>query len=515
VIDRIDAPVDGLHTAVFLRGDGPTRRPAMVLRTPYGVEDRVADATRMAADGVAVVIQDVRGRFGSAEAGPFDLGLSDRLDGAACVAWAREQPWCDGRVGLWGFSYGGFTQWQALLGCAEAGVPVACAAPSMAPPPWQGVDFRRGGAVELSAAAHWLPRQAFRFDRAFETDHVLDAATGWVDIDLALAHPALQNPRTRSTVARVVGNGVFAGLWERVFGGSGSASGDSAGPSVDGPVEAPLLIAGSWYDVWSEGTTEAFAWAQQNSASPSVAASHRLVMAPQGHGFDPPREVDLGPEALRFGLDVDHRWALEWLFDRDRPLRDLAPVTYFSIGPNEWRSASSWPPPGTHVVTLDLPDVDRTLHYDPARPVPTRGGAGLGLSPGPSDQHGLSGADRDDVLTFEWPVLERALDLAGPVITVVEVTAGSRHLDLTAKLVDVDPAGRAMSICDGISRVELDGPRARVEVRLGVVGYVVAVGHHLRLDVSCSNFPRFDLNPRCGPTEATVHGGRLNVVAFP
>jgi putative CocE/NonD family hydrolase len=508
VIERIDAQVDGLHTAVFLDGSVSGPRPALVLRTPYGVEDRVADASRMAADGVAVVIQDVRGRFGSAEAGPFDLGLTDRADGVACVGWAREQPWCDGRVGLWGFSYGGFTQWKALLGCAEAGVPVVCAAPSMAPPPWQGVDFRRGGAVELSAAVHWLPRQAFRFDQAFETEHVLDAA-GHVDIDLALAHPALADPRTRSTVERVVGNGEFAGLWEQVF------AGDAARPGAEGCVDAPLLIVGSWYDVWGEGTTEAFAWARRNSVSPAVARSHRLIMAPHGHGFDPPREVDLGPDALRFGLDVDHRWALEWLFDRDRSLRDLAPVTYFSIGPNEWRSAPSWPPPGADVVTFDLPGAGRSYRYDPARPVPTRGGAGLGLPPGPSDQHGLSGAERDDVLTYEWPALERALDLAGPVTALLEVTSASRHLDLTAKLVDVDPDGRAMSICDGISRVGIDRPRALVEVRLGVVGYVVAVGHHLRLDVSCSNFPRFDLNPQCGPTEVTVHSGGVEVVAFP
>lgn len=510
MIDRIDAQVDGLHTAVFLDAGagGPRQVPALVLRTPYGVEDRVADATRMAADGVAVVIQDVRGRFGSEGAGRFDLGSTDRLDGVACVSWAREQPWCDGRVGLWGFSYGGFTQWQALLGCADAGVPVACAAPSMAPPPWQGVDFRRGGAVELSAAAHWLPRQALRFDAAFETEHVLDQA-GRVDVELALAHPALQDPRTRATVERVVGNGDFAGLWERVFAGP-----DSAGSWAGGCVGAPLLIVGSWYDVWSEGATEAFAWAQHNSSSPSIAAAHRLIMAPQGHGFDPPREVDLGPDALRFGLDVDHRWALEWLFDRDRSLRDLAPVTYFSIGPNEWRSASSWPPPGTEVRAFDLPAAERVYRYDPARPVPTRGGAGLGLPPGPSDQEGLSGADRDDVLSYEWPVLEQPLELAGPMVAALEVSADAPSLDVTAKLVDVGPDGRAMSICDGIARVAVDGPRQSAAVRLGVVGYVMAAGHRLRLDVSSSNFPRFDRNPACGPTDVIVHRGRVEVVAF-
>ena len=516
-----------LNTEVFLpQGRGPF--PAMLLRTPYGIADRVEDAVRMCGDGVGIVIQDCRGRFGSG--GQFDLGAHDRGDGVETVAWIREQPWSDGRIATWGFSYGGHTQWQTLTGAPEG---LVCGAPIMAPPPWSSLDFRRGGAIELSAAAHWLPRQAATdpgpwpddirlrcLERAFETEHVVTQALGFdaVDVDRALAHPAL----TTAPVAAgwpVEGVEPFEQLWREVF------ALPRAGLSPRSPVQVPLLVLGSWWDLWSSGTVDAWRWARATSP-PHVARHHRLIMTAAGHGFDPVRHGDVAG-ALRFGLDVDHQWALEWLLDRKTDLRDLSPVTWLAYGGEGWRSSSDWPPPGAETITLHLSSGgaltvgmpatgELPLRCDPNAPVPTRGGAGLGLVPGPSDQRGLSGAERDDVLSFVSEPLPRQ-ELAGRITARLFVSSDAPDLDACVKIVDVAPDGTAVSVADGISRSRWrngdsepsfleDGSIVELSVEVGDVGYVVEDGHRLRVDLAGTNFPRFDRNTHTRASEGTTAG---------
>lgn len=501
-----------LETAIFLPDrDGPFA--CALLRTPYGIDDRVGDAERMAADGVAVVVQNVRGRFASD--GDFDLGRSDPDDGRATVAWARRQPWCDGRVALWGFSYGGFTQWATLASGVD-GVVAAC--PSMCPPPGRRLDFRRGGALEWAAMCHWLPRQAAIGGRAAaeEAGRLLQSAfeppdvvgdDGEVDVGLALDHAMLGAAPQRS--AWPGGDPVLAQVWATIF---DEAPSDS---TMELPtISTPCLIVGSWYDLWSEEPGEAFAAVRRASIDPAVAGAHRLVLAAAGHGFHPLTGIDLGPDADRFGLDLDHRWAMEWLTDTPGPLRSLAPVTWFLIGPNEWRSDDCWPPSGSQPLEVSLADGEGStpLVADPSRPVPTRGGSGMLLEPGPRDQAGLAGHDRDDVASFEILTAGEGLVLAGPVVADLWVATDVPDADVAVKLVDVAPDGSASSVCDGITRLRWrdGGERAQpaepghpvaVQVRLGAVGYQVAAGHRLRVDVAGSNFPRYALNSHTGRPE--------------
>lgn len=546
IVERVPM-VDGveLETVVFLPG-GAGPFAAELLRTPYGVDDRVDDAERMTADGVAVVVQSCRGRFGSG--GHFDLGATDGTDGAATVRWMRAQPWSDGRVALWGFSYGGFTQWATVLAGAT-GLTSIC--PSMCPPPGRHLDFRHHGAIEWAALAHWLPRQAAigspgdsaasrqLLAWAFEPESVLDD-DGQVDVGAALSHPSLgRHPMVDAWP--VAGTGDYEMAWRAVFtrppvgfdiqigplSGTNRVSKPGGFPDDaldDAPddviVDAPALVVGSYYDLWSEEPGLTFEWLRTHSASAEVAAAHRLVLAASGHGFHPLEGIDTGPDATRFGLDLDHQWALEWLRGVAGPLRNLAPVTWFLLGPNEWRSAQSWPPEGAvaeQLTVVGAGDGDSdatTIVVDPADPVPTRGGSGMLLPPGPWDQRGLSSAHRPDIASFTFPPVAQTTVLAGPVHARLWVSVDAPDADVAAKLVDVAPDGRAMSVCDGITRLRWrDGTEAPAllepgtpvvaEIRMGAVGYQVEAGHHLRLDVAGTNFPRYALNAHTGAPDGT------------
>ncbi len=534
---------DGIHLAADVQlpvGAGPW--PAAVLRTPYGRVFDAETARVLSQDGMAIISVDCRGRFDSE--GRFDLGENDGADGADTLDWVAAQPWCDGRVAGRGFSYGGLTQWGMAVNSAP---PLVCAAPIMAPCWWRGMSFREGGAVMLAAAAHWLPRQAAAdptcvedlreetLSRALEFDQIIE--NDRVCISAALAHRALGRLPLKDPWP-FPGSDLFADIWRKIFECSTPRSWiDDAGPPNNDRLLAPTLIVSGWYDLGCQDSIAAFGHLQRTSP-PEIADQHRLVMTAHGHGFDPLREVQLPPEAWRFGLDSDHRWAKEWLFGDDATLRSCDPVTYFTLGANEWRGADRWPPPGAEPESLYMypgrSNGDGTLgggpareqsvggfRYDPSRPVPSRGGAGIGLPPGPSDQIGLTGGVRDDVLSFTSDALKGEFEITGPITAEIFASSDQPDTDFTVKLMDVHADGRATSICDGIVRARYrNGPDPEFlrpgviegfQVHLGNVSYQIHRGHRLRADLSSSNFPRFDRNANTGAPEGTDGLGDLRV----
>jgi putative CocE/NonD family hydrolase len=217
---------------------------------------------------------------------------------------------------------------------------------------------------------------------------------------------------------------------------------------------------------------------------------------------------------------------MEWLFNRGRELRDLAPVTYYCYNAG-WCDAAAWPPPQARPQrffldgdamalkpTAELPSSRSVFVYDPSNPVPSRGGRTLGLPAGPCRQDGITGGARPDVLSFDSDSLRADLVITGGVFAELLVTSDATHTDFTAKLIDVHPDGSAYSICDGICRTRFrDGrPSAplnehvptEVRIHLGSTAYVVSAGHRLRLDVSSSNFPWYDRSPNVDAPEGSV-----------
>lgn len=524
-----------LTTDLYLpEGEGPW--PALLHRTPYG-SHWFADAAREFTKDVAVVVQNVSGRFGSD--GDYDLGETDVTDGADAVAWIASQPWCDGRVAGIGISYGGYTQLRLASASPEG---LVCIAPQLAGAWWKGLFFREpGGPLALATSAHWLPRQAsddtsskeeFRnqmLSRALEFFQIVK--DGKVSLEAALAHPAISRLPLRDPWP-FEGSDVFSEIWTSIFDRPPPVSWfDDPGPSPSETITVPTLVFNGWYDMGVQGSIEVFR--RLNETSPGM---HKLVLAPMGHG-EPLTEYDAGADGERFDLFIDNRWAREHLLDEGTELRDLEPVTYYTFHKG-WSSASTWPPEGTQEqrwalhagatnadgrLTMDG-SYERTsieFPYDPRHPVPTRGGLTLGMPPGPSEQSGLTAGARADVVSFTSDAFDESVEITGTVAVELYASSDAPDTDFTAKVIDVQPGGRAMSICDGIIRARYrNGVRAemlvpyevaRMRIHCGSISYVVRKGHRLRVDISSSNFPRFDRNANTGNPEGTDREEDLRV----
>jgi putative CocE/NonD family hydrolase len=288
----------------------------------------------------------------------------------------------------------------------------------------------------------------------------------------------------------------------------------------------PVFAVGGWYDNFVESDLEAFAALHaRNGLS-------RILVGPWAHNMSAPFEgTDFGTNSSAPIRAMQMEWFDQWLMGKDTPLLSKPPVRVFLMGANRWRDAREWPPENTSPKNFYLGSGgeanslagDGTLsskesagvadHYlfDPNRPVPTRGGP-VCCNPrvfpwGPMDQRGVE--ERKDVLVYTSSPLKRDLETVGPVKVVLYVATTARDTDFTAKLVDVAPDGVARNLTDGILRLryrnslekaELAKPGEvyRITVDAGVTGNVFLKGHRIRVEVSSSNFPRFDRNSNTG-----------------
>lgn len=501
--------------------------PALLSRTPYdknqvaGFSDDL-DLFSCLRAGYAVVVQDVRGRFGSA--GTFEPFRGEAEDGADAVAWVAAQDWCDGTVGMFGKSYLGTTQWQAAVAAPPA---LRAIAPSMTPSGIYQGNSHHGGvpvlhtlrwAAGLSAAA------AARIVAA--GGQVPPAWTPDLDPDAVLEHlPLADHPAFEQT----------APFWRQWL----------AHPT-DGPywrsmspnlrfnqLNVPSLNIAGWYDIMLGPVLENFSRARSHGHG--EAHHSRLIIGPWSHvnlsGAFPERSFGASAGREAFGLDDRQlAWFDQWL--RGVGGADTDPVvSYFLMGADQWRTASDWPPPGVLPTPFHLHsgghantrhgDGRLTLHAaldepadsftdDPLHPVPTIGGQTLLSGPlghGPRNQADVE--DRDDVLVYTTEPLEEPLDVAGPVGLVVHLTCDAPDTDLTAKLVDVHPDGRAIILTEGILRARyrnsLEFPRLlspgqtyQLDLDLWATANRFLPGHRIRLEVAGSNFPQYGRNSHTG-----------------
>jgi uncharacterized protein len=227
--------------------------------------------------------------------------------------------------------------------------------------------------------------------------------------------------------------------------------------------------------------------------------------------------------------ELEKRWFDFWLKDKETGVEDWPAYRIFVMGQNKWRNENEWPlartkwtdvylhsggkansSKGDGSLSLEKPASQQAdkFTYDPENPVPTRGGNNLiGPPSGPFDQSQLE--ERDDVLVYTSPTLDNEVEITGPVKLVLYVSSSTQDTDFTAKLVDVHPDGKAYNLCDGILRARYrnsimktellePGKIYQLEIDLGVTSNVFQAGHKVRLEVSSSNFPRFDRNPNTG-----------------
>lgn len=548
VLVEKDVPIplrDGVTTYadVYRALDGPPA-PVVLVRTPYdkevstGAVGVVPQWLKLAERGYAVVVQDVRGR--ASAAGVFYPFANEGPDGFDSVVWAAGQPWSDGRVGILGASYFGAT---TLLAARESPPGLQCLVPIITADDYHAGWAYQGGAFELGFMGSWgaglAAMQFLRPDCAVSPAARRQLQEAMANPAAMLAHvpistmPGMSEPEVAPFWADWTAHRADTGYWQRW-------RISDAHPHM----ALPAFHVGGWFDIFLAGTLRNF----QGMAAAGN-APQKLLIGPWAHtGYDRylgAREFGPTGAAAFAGVigDINH-----WL---DRYLRGDAgvetgpPVRYFLMGANEWRSAECWPPEGARMERWYLHSRgsanslrgDGTLSraqpeskeppdsflYNPARPVPTGGGNLLMLAirqPGPWDQREIE--QRDDVLVYTSAPLAEPLTVAGPVTLHLSAATDGPDTDWTAKLVDVFPDGQALNVCDGIIRARYRGSRQNPELLTPgeVYDYTIDLvatatrfpaGHRLRLELSSSNFPRFDRNTNTGGEIATEAAWRVAV----
>lgn len=453
--------------------------------------------------GYHVVLQGTRGRYKS-EGNYYPL-TTERQDGLDTLRWLKKQGWHDGRLGMWGGSYFGYTQW-VLADQEDPG-------PSALMIQLSSTSFYEmlypGGAFSLESALIWAVWSTENEDRDIPYEILKRGFDGFPLIqaddraakDISFFNDWVNHPQEDD-------------YWNTI--------------NVRWKIkslQAPVLMMAGWYDPFLPSQLTDFKEIQE-SARPQVAKASKIIIGPWGHA----RTVTFpnGLKTWHYRLE-SLAPTIPW-FDRHLLTRDGAelfesPIKIFVMGKNVWREEKEWPLGRTEYVSYylrsngkansaagdgllslmppgkeELPD---TYSYDPQNPVPTFGGTMIGPRVGIARQNEVEA--REDVLVYSTAPLEQDVEVTGPVQLILYISTTAPSTDFTAKLVDVHPDGSAYNVCDGILRRSydsLDEP-VEIEINLWPTSMVFFRGHRIRLEVSSSNFPRFDRNPNTGRPIAT------------
>jgi putative CocE/NonD family hydrolase len=504
---RVSMP-DGVRLATdHYRPAGIQRGPVVLVRTPYGKHTPLGAAYghAFARRGLQVVVQDVRGTFGSHDSDDFTPFVNETKDGLAALAWLRRQPWCDGRVAMAGASYLGYTQW-AIAPYADpklSAIGLGITASNFRP------TFYPGNSVALQLALAWssgigtqearLPlrdRLTFR-RRVTEAMSTLPAARA----DLAAIGRHVQFLTSVLEHAEPTDS-----YWDLLDHGT-----DLAG------LGTPASFVAGWYDIFLARQLQDFVDLQR-AGVPS-----RITVGPWWHG-----QLSSMPTMFRDQVD----WLAGHLLD-DKAMLQRPAVRIFLQKADRWLDFDRWPVPATELVLY--PDIDRRLRreiptgegirafrYDPSDPTPLVGGAPLNIPGGQRDNRRVEA--RDDVLVYDGEPLTEDVDVIGSGSAQVFVRTEHPDADVFVRVCDVDPRGRSLNVVEGIRRLRPDDQAAddlgtrTAQVELWPTAYRFHRGHRIRVQISGGGFPNYIRNHQTGePIISASHSvpGRTQILHGP
>lgn len=503
--------------------------PVILMRTPYdkSVNWAASPAYKIVPRGYVFIVQDVRGRYTSeGEWYPF---RHEQADGYDAVEWAASLPYSNGKIGMMGGSYVGATQ---MLAAIAAPPHLAGIAPEITASNYHDNWTYQGGAFEQWFDQNWTTQLARNtLDRLIDKN--TDARVGTLALPLA-NYPVFnfgQLPADAQLTASIapyyfdwLAHPDYDDYWKQW--------------SIEehfSNIAVPMLSVGGWYDIFSDGTLRNYMGARDHGVTDAARTKQHLLMQIGGHAGSGRRigDVDFGPHALENAyVDVVLDW-YDYLFKEiHNQFSTDRPVKLFVMGVNEYRQEGDWPPPeaqyikyflhssgkanslrGNGSLSTSAPKAEPSdsYVYDPGDPVPTMGGplccAQKLIEPGPRDQRGVE--NRDDVLVYSFGPLTQDLDVTGPVKATLFVKSTAVDTDFTGKLVDVSPDGVALDVAEGILRMRYRDSREhaslsnpgqiyQIDLDLWATSNVFLRGHTLRLEISSSNFPRFDRNLNTG-----------------
>lgn len=470
-----------LATNIFLPKDQTGPFPTVVTRTPYSKDKSYGNPmiiNRYISAGYAYVTQDCRGKFHSeGNYSPFE---TDRQDGYDTIEWIAKQDFCNGKIGISGPSAMGIT---GNLAAVENPPHLVCAFVVVAPESMSDESTFIGGVFKEADVGKWMQNQGAGDEVA----------------------------RRKSTV-------VVDDYWKsRDF------------IYLRDRINIPIYNVGGWYDIFSKGSVNNFAWLQ-NHGREGAKGNQKLLMGPFGHGDLSGNLAYPGDRGLIGAFNEEMRWFNHWLKGEKNGIMEEPPVTYFMMAgakkgeyssKNGYRKSANWPltyketryyvskSAGLSTEAPKAAQGSTAYAFDPANPVKTYGGANLTIERGPMDQRAIG--ERADYLRFSTEPLANDVTIAGPVTAEIWASTDGPDTDFMAKLVDVYP--------DGYEAIVLDAPlRARyrhgrepkdikmmepgkpelLKINLWQTSLIFEKGHRIALHVTSSNSPRFEVNPNTG-----------------
>ncbi len=527
--------------------------PTVLIRTPYdkrGLYNQKL-ARRFAYHGYSTVIQDCRGRYGSE--GHFEPFVNEPNDGYDCIVWVGEQPWCNGKVGTMGTSY--LAQTQVSLAVSDPPY-LTTQYVSQGTAHYHQTRSRRGGAFE-SHRVNWILKMAISGLSARNNPVAQSALHGMKDNLIEwLRHgypikegetPLAQTPEYEKALINFMTRGDFDEFWH--------SRGLSLELYYDDYKDVPVTWLGSWYDGYPMETTQDYL-----AVKSRVSSMQKLILGPWIHGMEMEEatfagDVNLGNDASFESFEERLRWFEHTLKGVDNGIDKDPPVRLFIMGGGSgerlssgkmdhggsWRKEQEWPLARTRYTHFYLhqngilnekPPVEdsssTTYQFDPRDPVPSmglpgrslfeRGGGGFDQVQDPGIEScttSLPLSSRQDVLVFQTPPLKDDTEITGPIEVVLYVASTAVDTDFTAKLIDQYPPtnsyphGYALELTYSIRRCryrngfeaqEMMEPGEVYELRfpLPPSGNLFKKGHRIRLDISSSNWPKYEANPNTG-----------------
>jgi putative CocE/NonD family hydrolase len=542
-----------LATDIYRPARGGTaisdRMPVVLHRTPYdkSAVETVKLAEYFARHGYVSITQDTRGRHRSE--GVFSKYYKfDAYDGYDTIEWAAKLPYANGRVGMWGTSYAAHTQADAskLNPPSLRTMVVNMGGMSNA---WNH-SVRFDGAFELGRQLTWAWEQIIQDTKDPVVKEMLtkEKVTDWYTA-LPLRkgqNPLSVAPNFEGYYFEEATNSDYDKGWERI--------GLNWEEYYKQTADVPMVHIGGWYDIYLRGTIENYQELSKLKKSPM----HLMIGAWTHHGNTRSYagDVEFGPESAIVDFDTEYhlRWFDHYLKDVPNGLEKDAPIRLFVMGTGDghkdkagrlvhggqWRDATQWPLAATQFTKYYLhadgslspraPSSEApvtTFTFDPRHPVPTiGGGVSRRLNDGAFNQRerpDFPGSQapylplraRRDVLVYETGPLAEDVQVIGPIEVKLYASSTGTDTDFTAKLVDVYPPsadfpqGFDMNLTDGIIRARYrDDSKTQKLMKPGTVyeltirpfatANVFKKGHRIRVDISSSNFPRFDVNPNTG-----------------
>jgi putative CocE/NonD family hydrolase len=514
-----------LHADIYRpAGDGPF--PVLLTRTPYNKDGSAAFGQKAAARGFMVVAQDVRGRYTSGgEWYPFKHEIEDGYD---TVEWAAALPHSNGKVGMFSGSYVGATQMLAAIAHPPH---LAGICPVVTASNYHENWTYQGGAFEQWFNESWTSGLAQDTLNRYIHENT-NARVGATVLPLN-RYPVFNVPAPQDSSALTqefapyfldwLAHPAYDDYWKQWSIEENFAN-----------IQVPSLTIAAWYDIFQGGSIRNYLGLRDHAGNEAARKGQHLLVAIGGHsGWGRTvGAVDFGPQAPFDENEVTLEW-YEYLFlGKQNEFANGKPVKIFVMGKNEWRYEDSWPLKRAKETRYLLGSSgkansaagDGTLSasgaassgadmftYDPANPVPTIGGPlccdSEHLAPGPREQKEVEA--RQDVLVYSTPPFDEDTEVTGPVTLDLFAKSSAVDTDFTGKLVDFAPDGSTHNLTEGIVRARYrestssaslitPGQVYEYKIDLWSTSNVFLKGHRIRLEVSSSNFPRFDRNLNTG-----------------